>query len=194
MSFKIFLFSAIANQESLSALETEMRKLEGLVKEVVDEMGYLKSREQRFTDTNCAFRVSLGQIFSITLPSLSSFNKFPRSKLCMVHVAFSHRPWHMANLPPSGFLQTEVPYRLNDVFSPLISLKKSRLSTYRIHVMYYRMYHITVYLMPSSQHLSPEPWIAFDHSMDVTLCFRLFFAGGNLRMIPHPLIHDARLW
>ena len=60
MSFEIFLYSAIANQESLSALETEMRKLEGLVKEVVDEMGYLKTREQRFTDTNCAFRVSEG--------------------------------------------------------------------------------------------------------------------------------------
>lgn len=45
-------FSAIANQESLSALETEMRKLEGIVKEIVDEMGYLKRREERFTNTN----------------------------------------------------------------------------------------------------------------------------------------------
>lgn len=54
-----FRSSAIANQESLSALETEMRKLEGLVKEVVDEMGYLKKREERFTETNCAFHVSL---------------------------------------------------------------------------------------------------------------------------------------
>jgi hypothetical protein len=46
------LTSAIANQESLSGLETEMRKLEGLVKEVVDEMSYLKKREERFTSTN----------------------------------------------------------------------------------------------------------------------------------------------
>jgi hypothetical protein len=46
--------SAIANQESLSGLETEMRKLEGLVKEIVDEMGYLKKREERFADTNRA--------------------------------------------------------------------------------------------------------------------------------------------
>jgi len=45
-------YNAIANQESLSALETEMRKLEGIVKEVVDEMGYLKRREERFTNTN----------------------------------------------------------------------------------------------------------------------------------------------
>lgn len=49
----IYVRSAIANQESLSGLETEMRKLEGLVKEVVDEMNYLKKREERFTNTNC---------------------------------------------------------------------------------------------------------------------------------------------
>ena len=47
--------SAIANQESLSGLETEMRKLEGIVKEVVDEMTYLRKREERFTKTNGAF-------------------------------------------------------------------------------------------------------------------------------------------
>jgi emp24/gp25L/p24 family/GOLD len=47
--------SAIANQESLSGLEVEMRKLEGLVKELVDEMGYLKAREERFSDTNCQY-------------------------------------------------------------------------------------------------------------------------------------------
>jgi hypothetical protein len=45
-------YSAIANQESLSGLEVEMRKLEGIVKEVVDELEYLKRREERFTDTN----------------------------------------------------------------------------------------------------------------------------------------------
>jgi hypothetical protein len=44
--------SAIANQESLSGLETEMRKLEGIVKEIVDEMDYLKKREERFQNTN----------------------------------------------------------------------------------------------------------------------------------------------
>ena len=112
--------SAIANQESLSALETEMRKLEGLVKEVVDEMGYLKTREQKFTDTNCAFHMSLGPHIFLTLLSVyPSFNGCSRSKLCMVLIAFSHRPWHMANLPPSSFLQTEIPYRLNNLFGPL---------------------------------------------------------------------------
>jgi hypothetical protein len=44
--------SAIANQESLSGLETEMRKLEGIVKEIVDEMDHLKKREERFQSTN----------------------------------------------------------------------------------------------------------------------------------------------
>lgn len=44
--------SAIANQESLSGLEIEMRKLEGLVKEIVDELDYLKKREERFANTN----------------------------------------------------------------------------------------------------------------------------------------------
>ena len=45
-------YSAIAAKESLSGLETEMRKLEGLVKEVQDEMDYLKRREMRFQSTN----------------------------------------------------------------------------------------------------------------------------------------------
>ena len=54
-SYYVFLInqnSAIANQESLSGLEVEMRKLEAIVKEIVDEMGYLKAREERFADTN----------------------------------------------------------------------------------------------------------------------------------------------
>ena len=29
-----------------------MRRLEGLVKEIMDDMGYLKKREERFADTN----------------------------------------------------------------------------------------------------------------------------------------------
>jgi tetrahydromethanopterin S-methyltransferase subunit B len=51
-------FSAIANQESLSGLETEMRKLEGIVKEIVDEMDYLKRREEKFQNTNGVYTVS----------------------------------------------------------------------------------------------------------------------------------------
>lgn len=44
--------SAIAHQESLSLLEVEMRKLEAVVREIVDEMGYLQRREMRMRDTN----------------------------------------------------------------------------------------------------------------------------------------------
>ncbi len=46
------LQSAIANQESLSILEVEMRKLEAVVKEIVDELRYLQRREMRMRDTN----------------------------------------------------------------------------------------------------------------------------------------------
>ncbi|KAK0567412.1 vesicle coat component [Tilletia horrida] len=45
-------YNAIANQESLSGLETEMRKLEGVAREVLDEMEYLKKREMKMRDTN----------------------------------------------------------------------------------------------------------------------------------------------
>lgn len=38
--------------ESLSGLEVEMRKLEGVVKEIVEELNYLKRREARMRDTN----------------------------------------------------------------------------------------------------------------------------------------------
>ena len=44
--------SAIANQESLSILEVEMRKLEAVTKEILDEMGYLQRREMKMRDTN----------------------------------------------------------------------------------------------------------------------------------------------
>lgn len=46
-------YNAIANQESLSGLETEMRKLESVATEIMNEMDYLKKRELRMRDTNC---------------------------------------------------------------------------------------------------------------------------------------------
>ncbi|WVQ71441.1 endoplasmic reticulum vesicle protein 25 [Cryptococcus sp. DSM 104548] len=45
-------YNAIANQESLSILEVEMRKLEAAAREIVEEMGYLQKREMRMRDTN----------------------------------------------------------------------------------------------------------------------------------------------
>lgn len=46
--------SAIANQESLSIMEVEMRKLEASVKEIMEEMSYLQRREMKMRDTNGA--------------------------------------------------------------------------------------------------------------------------------------------
>lgn len=63
-------YNAIAAKESLSGLETEMRKLEGLVKEIVDEMSYLKSREQRFQSTNQSTNVRVQNFALFTFCAL----------------------------------------------------------------------------------------------------------------------------
>ncbi|KAF7344432.1 hypothetical protein MSAN_01924400 [Mycena sanguinolenta] len=65
-------YNAIANQESLSGLETEMRKLEGLVKEIVDEMGYLKKREERFASTNVSTQQRVQNFAWFTILSLAA--------------------------------------------------------------------------------------------------------------------------
>ncbi|KAG0744846.1 hypothetical protein G6F57_005803 [Rhizopus arrhizus] len=45
-------FKKMANDEKLSPLELELRKLETVVNEIVDEMNYLKRRETKLRDTN----------------------------------------------------------------------------------------------------------------------------------------------
>jgi hypothetical protein len=65
-------YNAIANQESLSGLETEMRKLEGIVKEIVDEFGYLKKREERFADTNLSTKERVQKFAWFTIFSLAA--------------------------------------------------------------------------------------------------------------------------
>ena len=45
-------WSAIQAQEKLKPLETELRRVEDVVREVVDEMEYLRMREQKLRDTN----------------------------------------------------------------------------------------------------------------------------------------------
>ncbi|KAG6332440.1 hypothetical protein ID866_6646 [Astraeus odoratus] len=62
--------SAIANQESLSGLETEMRKLEGVVKEIVDELEYLRQREERFSTTNLSTNQRVQKFAWFTLAAL----------------------------------------------------------------------------------------------------------------------------
>ena len=45
-------WSAIQAQEKLKPVETELRRFEELVGEIVGEMDYLRSREQKLRDTN----------------------------------------------------------------------------------------------------------------------------------------------
>lgn len=52
-------YQKVANAEKLNPLETELRKLETVVKEIVDEMNYLKAREARLRDTNGLCEVHL---------------------------------------------------------------------------------------------------------------------------------------
>ncbi|KAI0000864.1 emp24/gp25L/p24 family/GOLD-domain-containing protein [Russula vinacea] len=63
-------YNAIANQESLSGLETEMRKLEGIVKEIVDEMDYLKRREEKFLNTNVSTNIRVQNFAWFTIVAL----------------------------------------------------------------------------------------------------------------------------
>ncbi|KAJ3562181.1 hypothetical protein NP233_g9736 [Leucocoprinus birnbaumii] len=65
-------YNAIANQESLSSLETEMRKLEGEVKEIMDEMEYLKKREERFTSTNTSTNARVQNFAWFSILSLAA--------------------------------------------------------------------------------------------------------------------------
>ena len=44
-------YNAIANQESLSGMETELRKLAAIADEILEEMEYLKQREMRMSST-----------------------------------------------------------------------------------------------------------------------------------------------
>ncbi|GAA6011896.1 hypothetical protein JCM10207_003422 [Rhodosporidiobolus poonsookiae] len=63
-------YNAIAKQESLSGLEVEMRKLEGVVKEIVDELNYLKRREARLRDTNESTNDRVKSFFWLTFSTL----------------------------------------------------------------------------------------------------------------------------
>ncbi|GAA5851113.1 hypothetical protein JCM8547_004136 [Rhodosporidiobolus lusitaniae] len=63
-------YNAIAKQESLSGLEVEMRKLEGVVKEIVEELNYLKRREARMRDTNESTNERVQKFFWLTFAVL----------------------------------------------------------------------------------------------------------------------------
>ncbi|PWN53317.1 endoplasmic reticulum vesicle protein 25 [Violaceomyces palustris] len=63
-------YNAIANQESLSGLETEMRKLESVAGEIMNEMEYLKKRESRMRDTNLSTNSRVQNFAWLTLMAL----------------------------------------------------------------------------------------------------------------------------
>ena len=104
--------SAIANQESLSGLETEMRKLEGVVKEIVDEMEYLKTREERFQSTNSTSLLQTCFALSLKSACVGSVDEQPRTKLRVVHDCLPCWAWCLADLPPARVLQAQIPHRL----------------------------------------------------------------------------------
>ena len=101
--------SAIANQESLSGLETEMRKLEGVVKEIVDEMEYLKTREERFQSTNSAYGCAHIEHHSLTCRcALESVDAGSCAKLRVVHDCVFDHAGCLADLPLALVLQAQV--------------------------------------------------------------------------------------
>ncbi|CAJ0746265.1 16343_t:CDS:2, partial [Entrophospora sp. SA101] len=55
-------YNQLAKAEKLKPMEAELRKLEQIVQEIVDEMEYLRRREARMRDTNVKW-FSLGTIF-----------------------------------------------------------------------------------------------------------------------------------
>ncbi len=117
----IRLSSAIANQESLSSLETEMRKLEGVVKEIYDEMEYLKKREARFTSTNSSYPpLHHSAILRLTF-STHSLNEHSCAELCLVLHSFFGCSWCMANSASALIVQAQVPHRLSFVVSTVLS-------------------------------------------------------------------------
>lgn len=60
-----------------------MRKLEGLVKEIVDEMAYLQKREERFSTTNGAFHSQL-RLVILLLTDVYRVDKRPCAVICTV--------------------------------------------------------------------------------------------------------------
>jgi hypothetical protein len=87
-----------------------MRKLEGIVKEIDEELGYLKSRESRFRDTN---RESIIETLKDSpIDSPGRINKRSCAELRALHPRLPNWSRRLANIPPSLILQAEVPHRL----------------------------------------------------------------------------------
>jgi hypothetical protein len=109
-----------------------MRKLEGLVKELVDDMEYLKRREERFAGTNGAYAGAgshLSQSTNLTLGCvvLSSINQPARAEFCMVLHLLHDRPRRVADPPSALVLQAQVPDRLRRRIFTTLHMECARL-------------------------------------------------------------------
>lgn len=123
-------YNAIANQESLSGLETEMRKLEAVANEIVNEMEYLKKRELRMADTNRKyfdpFRPSRSHKSTMSLTrncifSATSLDQYASDQLRRANAAGVGSTWCLASLPPAQLFQAQIPHRL--IFVPHAKLR-----------------------------------------------------------------------
>ena len=76
-----------------------MRKLEAIVKEIVDEMGYLKSREERFSDTNrtCIFRTNI-VIYLIAVSTVSTHQRVQKFAWLTIFALTGLGVWQILHL------------------------------------------------------------------------------------------------
>ncbi|KAF9446040.1 hypothetical protein P691DRAFT_784411 [Macrolepiota fuliginosa MF-IS2] len=74
-------YNAIANQESLSSLETEMRKLEGEVK-ILDKLEYLKRHKEHLTSANTSTNVHVQNFARLSILSWSARGIWQIPHLC----------------------------------------------------------------------------------------------------------------
>jgi hypothetical protein len=87
-----------------------MRKLEGVVKELTDELNYLKVREERFSQTNG------NNLIHRSIHDSSWINPRVYTHACpellVVHHTFLRRARRLADSSPALVLQAQVPDRL----------------------------------------------------------------------------------
>lgn len=80
-----------------------MRKLEGLVKEVVEELDYLKAREVRFASTNGEAYRSHRLTYEAD-ESSPRINTSSRERLRCFHIYHTSVTWSLADIPLASIL------------------------------------------------------------------------------------------
>lgn len=87
-----------------------MRKLEGVVKEIVDELEYLKKREERFADTNRQSSFGFLHITSYECYVPYSCDESPSTEFRLVHHSCPRGSWRLADSSPPIVFQAQVPH------------------------------------------------------------------------------------